>query len=243
MRIAKQGQWWVSEPQRALANNSVAYTETPDMAIFMDEWKSLYMSKCGERGIFNRVAAVKQQPARRAELGYTEFGCNPCSEIVLRSKSFCNLTEVVIRAEDTLETLKEKIRLATILGTFQSTLTNFRYLSSIWRKNCEEERLLGVSLTGIMDNKVMNGSEGHDKLKEWLSALKEHAVEVNKEWADKLGINQSVAITCVKPSGRYHSWLTLLVVFTPVTVSIISVLYVPTRKTRWQSSWQRRVSL
>lgn len=201
MRIAKQGQWWVSEPQRALANNSVAYTEKPDMAIFMDEWKALYMSKCGERGIFNREAAIKQQPERRAELGYTEYGCNPCSEIVLRSKSFCNLTEVVVRNNDTLETLKNKVRLATILGTFQSTLTKFRYLSSIWKKNCEEERLLGVSLTGIMDNPYMNGKNGEKLLKEWLVALRLTAIETNKEWADKLGINQAAAITCVKPSG------------------------------------------
>jgi ribonucleoside-diphosphate reductase alpha chain len=201
MRVAKSGQWWLQDPQRALANNSVCYTEKPDIGIFMDEWKALYTSKSGERGIFNREAAIKQQPARRAEFGYTEYGCNPCSEIVLRSKSFCNLTEVVIRADDTLETLMQKMELATILGTFQSTLTKFRYLSSVWKKNCEEERLLGVSLTGIMDNPVMNGSEGMDKLKKWLTALKEHAINVNKEWAEKLGINPASAITCVKPSG------------------------------------------
>jgi len=201
MRNAKQGQWWVGEPQRALANNSVCYTEKPDIGIFMDEWKSLYESKCGERGIFNREAAINQQPDRRKELGHTDFGCNPCSEIVLRSKSFCNLTEVVVRSEDTLETLKEKIKLATILGTLQSTLTKFRYLSSIWKKNCDEERLLGVSLTGIMDNVTLNGSEGHDTLKEWLSELKETAIETNKIWADRLGVNRATAITCVKPSG------------------------------------------
>ncbi len=201
MRVAKSGQWWIPEPQRALANNSVCYTEKPDIGIFMDEWKALYTSKSGERGIFNREAAIKNQPERRAELGYTEYGCNPCSEIVLRSKSFCNLTEAVIRPEDDLETLKAKIRLATILGTFQSTLTKFRYLSSIWKKNCEEERLLGVSLTGIMDNPVMNGSEGKEKLKNWLNELHRVAVETNKEWAEKLGINPAAAITCVKPSG------------------------------------------
>lgn len=201
MRVAKSGQWWQADPQRALANNSVAYTEKPDIGIFMDEWKALYMSKSGERGIFNREAAIKQQPERRRELGYTEFGCNPCSEIILRSKSFCNLTEIVIRPEDTLESLMDKMELATILGTFQSTLTKFRYLSSVWKKNCEEERLLGVSLTGIMDNSVMNGSEGQEKLKEWLTTLKNHAIKVNQVWADKLGINPATAITCVKPSG------------------------------------------
>ena len=201
MRVAKSGQWWLADAQRQLANNSVCYTEKPDIGIFMDEWKALYTSKSGERGIFNRAAAIKQQPERRAALGYTEFGCNPCSEIILRSKSFCNLTELVVRPDDTLETLMDKMELATILGTFQSTLTKFRYLSSIWRKNCEEERLLGVSLTGIMDNPVMNGSEGEEKLKQWLNALKERAIVVNEEWAEKLGINPATAITCVKPSG------------------------------------------
>ena len=201
MRVAKSGQWWQADPQRGLANNSVCYTEKPDIGIFMDEWKALYISKSGERGIFNREAAIKQQPARRAEFGYTEYGCNPCSEIILRSKSFCNLTELVVRPEDTLETLLAKMELATILGTFQSTLTKFRYLSSIWKRNCEEERLLGVSLTGIMDNSVMNGSEGNEKLQDWLTQLKEHAIKVNQVWAEKLGINPAAAITCVKPSG------------------------------------------
>jgi len=201
MRNAKQGQWWVGEPQRRLANNSVCYTEKPDMGIFMEEWKSLYESKCGERGIFNREAAILQQPERRKELGYTEYGCNPCSEIVLRNKSFCNLTEVVVRNGDTLEDLKRKVRQATILGTLQSTLTKFRYLSSIWRKNCEEERLLGVSLTGIMDHIVLNGLDGEEKLKTWLNEMRETAIETNRIWAEKLGINPAAAITCVKPSG------------------------------------------
>jgi len=201
MRNAKQGQWWISDPQRALANNSVAYTEKPDMAIFMDEWKALYMSKCGERGIFNRVAAIKQQPKRRADLGYVDYLTNPCSEIVLRSKQFCNLTSCVIRCDDTLDDLLEKVRLATILGTFQSTLTRFRYLSSAWTKNCEEERLLGVSMTGIMDHPVMNGSQGYDVLKKWLNELRECAKSVNAVWAKKLGINPSTAITCIKPEG------------------------------------------
>ncbi len=201
MRVAKQGQWWVTEPQRALANNSVAYTEKPDIGIFMDEWKSLYTSKSGERGIFNREAAIKHQPDRRKEFGYTEYLTNPCSEIVLRSRQFCNLTSVVIRNTDTLEELKDKIRLATILGTFQSTLTNFRYLSSQWKKNCEEERLLGVSMTGIMDHPVMNGSESIDKLRSWLTDLKQVAVETNKIWSEKLGINPASAITAIKPEG------------------------------------------
>lgn len=201
MRNAKKGQWWVGEPQRALANNSVCYTEKPDIGIFMDEWKSLYESKSGERGIFNRQAALKQLPERRKELGYIDYGCNPCSEIVLRSKSFCNLTEVIIRQNDTLDDLLRKIEIATIIGTFQSTLTKFRYLSSAWKRNCEEERLLGVSLTGIMDNPTMNGSQGHDKLKLWLNEMRNHAIKVNSEWASKLGINAASAITCVKPSG------------------------------------------
>ena len=201
MRDAKKGQWWVGEPQRALANNSVCYTEKPDIGIFMDEWKSLYESKCGERGIFNREAAINNQPERRKEFGYLDYGCNPCSEIVLRSKSFCNLTEVIIRQDDTLDTLIEKMKLATIIGTLQSTLTKFRYLSSIWKRNCEEERLLGVSLTGIMDHPVMNGSQGEEKLIEWLESMKLQAVITNKIWAERLDINPAAAITCVKPSG------------------------------------------
>ena len=201
MRVAKSGQWWHSEPQRALANNSVCYTEKPDIGVFMDEWKALYMSKSGERGIFNRQAAIKAQPERRAEAGYIDYLTNPCSEIILRSKQFCNLTTVIVRYDDTLDTLKEKIRIATILGTFQATLTNFRYLSSIWKKNTEEERLLGVSLNGIMDNKTMNGSEGEDKLKEWLIELRECAIKVNMEWAEKLGIPAAKATTCIKPEG------------------------------------------
>lgn len=201
MRVAKSGQWWASEPQRALANNSVCYTEKPDMGIFMDEWKALYTSKSGERGIFNREAANNLVPQRRKEFGYDEWGCNPCSEIVLRSKQFCNLTEVVVRSGDTLETLKAKIRLATIIGTFQATLTDFRYLSSKWKKNTEEEALLGVSLTGIMDNETMNGNNGLDILEEWLGVLKQTSIDVNAEWAEKLGINPAAAITCVKPSG------------------------------------------
>ena len=200
MRAAKSGQWWNTEPQRALANNSACYTEKPDIGVFMDEWKSLYDSKSGERGIFNRQSAVKmaQKNGRRNTEDYN-FGTNPCSEIILRDREFCNLSEVVVRVTDTRESLLEKVRLATILGTFQSTLVNFKYVSSSWRKNCEEERLLGVSLTGIMDCQYTNGKK--NGLEDLLEELKAEAVKTNKEFAQKIGINQSVAVTCVKPSG------------------------------------------
>ena len=200
MRAAKSGQWWNTEPQRALANNSACYTEKPDVGVFMDEWKSLYESKSGERGIFNRRSAVvmAEKNGRRNTEGYN-FGTNPCSEIILRDREFCNLSEVVVRVTDTRESLLEKVRLATILGTFQSTLVNFKYVSSTWRKNCEEERLLGVSLTGIMDCQYTNGKK--NGLEDLLEELKAEAVKTNKEFAQKIGINQSVAITCVKPSG------------------------------------------
>jgi len=200
MRAAKSGQWWDDNPQRALANNSACYTEKPDIGVFMTEWKSLYESKSGERGIFNRQSAVKMaaKNGRRNTEDY-DFGTNPCSEIILRNREFCNLSEVVVRASDTRETLLEKVRLAAILGTIQSTLVNFKYVSSSWKKNCEEERLLGVSLTGIMDCPLTNGKEdGLDKL---LEELKAEAVKTNAEFAKKMGINQSVAVTCVKPSG------------------------------------------
>ena len=200
MRHAKSGQWWEQNGQRALANNSACYSEKPDIGIFMDEWKSLYDSKSGERGIFNRESANKMasKNGRRIVDGY-EVGTNPCSEIILRDREFCNLSEAVIRTSDTKETLKEKVRIATILGTFQSTLTNFKYVSNMWKKNCSEERLLGVSLTGIMDNPLTNGKE--KGLENLLEELKEVAVETNKKWAKKLGINRATAITCVKPSG------------------------------------------
>ena len=204
MRQAKSGEWWKANKQRSLANNSAVYTETPDIGIFMEEWKSLYDSKSGERGIFNRDSANKMahRSGRRNVDGY-ELGCNPCSEILLRDREVCNLSEVVIRPYDTRETLLDKVRLATILGTLQSTLTNFKYVSSDWSKNCEEERLLGVSLTGIMDCPLTNGKslaskEGLPKL---LEELKKMAIDTNKEYAKMLGINQSVAITCIKPSG------------------------------------------
>ena len=202
MRHAKSGQWWNENAQRALANNSAAYSEKPDMGIFMDEWKALYDSKSGERGIFNRESAVwmASKNGRRNTEDY-EFGTNPCSEIILRNRGFCNLSEVVVRTSDTRESLLEKVRLATILGTFQSTLVNFKYISKAWHKNCEEERLLGVSLTGIMDCNLTNGKGPHGSLPAILTDLKNMAVKTNKEFAGKLGINQSVAVTCVKPSG------------------------------------------
>ncbi len=205
MRSAKDGQWWVIEPQRALANNSVCYTEKPDIGIFMDEWKSLYSSKSGERGIFNAEAAFNLSPDRRKEINENnklDLRSNPCSEIILKNKQFCNLTEVIVRKDDNLQSLCEKIKVATILGTFQSTLTNFRYISSHWKNNCNEERLLGVSLTGIMDHPVLSGQEGKQHLKEFLTALKQTAIDTNKKWAKELNINQATAITCVKPSGN-----------------------------------------
>jgi len=200
MRDAKAGQWWINDGQRALANNSACYTEKPDMGIFMSEWKALYDSKSGERGIFNRESAVKMaaKNGRRNTEDY-DFGTNPCSEIILRNREFCNLSEVVVRVTDTKETLLEKVRLATILGTIQATLVNFKYVSSSWKKNCEEERLLGVSLTGIMDCQFTNGKKAG--LETLLDDLRAMAVKTNKEFAQKIGIPQSVAITCVKPSG------------------------------------------
>jgi len=199
MRAAKHGQWWDNNPQRALANNSACYSEKPDIGVFMDEWKSLYESKSGERGVFNRASAVRQAEKNgRRDINH-EFGTNPCSEIILRDREFCNLSEVVVRITDTKETLKEKAKFAAILGTIQSTLVNFKYVSAGWRKNCEEERLLGVSLTGIMDSPLTNGAEGN--LEKLLDELREIVVETNKEWSKKIGINQSTAATCVKPSG------------------------------------------
>ena len=200
MRDAKTGAWWNENPQRALSNNSIAYKEKPEMGVFMEEWISLYKSKSGERGIFNREAARKtvEKLGDRRDPNY-DWGCNPCSEILLRDREFCNLSEVVVRAEDTEETLMRKIRIATILGTFQASLTNFPYLSSEWKKNCEEEALLGVSLTGILDNKIL--SKVSVDTKALLTRLRESAIVVNKEFAKRLGINPAAAITCTKPSG------------------------------------------
>jgi ribonucleoside-diphosphate reductase alpha chain len=202
MRNAKSGQWWSDTPEMALSNNSVCYTEKPDIGIFMKEWLSLYESKSGERGIFNREAAVKQvESIGRRDIDH-EFGCNPCSEIILRDGQFCNLTEVVIRAEDTQKDILRKARLATILGTFQASLTNIKRLRPKWVKNTEEESLLGVSLTGIMDNSFMNGSSGNDKeLSQFLTKIKKEVVSINKEWSSMLGISQATATTAIKPSG------------------------------------------
>tara|TARA_B100000085_G_scaffold99121_1_gene90171 strand:- start:2300 stop:4225 length:1926 start_codon:yes stop_codon:yes gene_type:complete len=200
MRHAKAGQWWEQNAQRALANNSACYTEKPDIGIFMDEWKALYDSKSGERGIFNRESAIKQagRNGRRNTDGQN-FGTNPCSEIILRDREFCNLSEVVVRPNDTEETLMEKVELATIIGTLQSTLVNFKYLSKQWKANCEEERLLGVSLTGIMDSPLT--SPKNKNLPELLTKLKDKAVATNKKYANAIGVPVSAAITCVKPSG------------------------------------------
>jgi len=199
MRSAKSGAWWENNPQRALANNSVSYTEKPDNLSFMKEWMALVESGSGERGIFNREASQKQAALNGRRDANYEFGTNPCSEIILRPSQFCNLTECVVRATDTIETLSEKVRLATILGTIQSTYTKFPYLRKQWTDNTEEERLLGVSLTGIMDNPLMTlKNKGLDKT---LAHLKEVAVVTNAKWADILGIPVATAITCVKPSG------------------------------------------
>ena len=199
MRHAKSGTWWETAPQMALSNNSVCYTEKPDGETFLREWTSLVESKSGERGIFNRTSAKAQAAKYGRRDQDHEFGCNPCSEIILRPYQFCNLTEVVIREKDRFDDLKKKVMLATILGTAQATLTKFPYLRRIWQTNTEEERLLGVSLTGIMDNELTSGKK--NGLEETLTKLREIAVETNKEWAEVLGVPQSTAITCVKPSG------------------------------------------
>ena len=199
LRVAKSGAWWDTNPERALANNSVVYTEKPDAGIFMKEWLALYESKSGERGIFNRVSAQEKARENGRRSGDYAFGTNPCSEIILRPNQFCNLTEVVVRPMDTEASLHDKIEVATILGTIQATLTDFGYLRKRWQTNTEEERLLGVSLTGIMDNSLIN--RRRHRLPDMLQSMKNKAVVTNKEWADKLGIPQSTAITCVKPSG------------------------------------------
>lgn len=199
IRRAKSGQWWVENPQRGLANNSACYTEKPDFEAFLNEWSSLYESRSGERGFFSRVASQRQAERNGRRDPNHDFGTNPCSEIILRPNQFCNLSEVVVRSNDTEESLKRKVRLATILGTLQATLTDFRYLRSKWKQNTEEEALLGVSMTGIQDCKLTNG--GKNGLPELLEGLRAEAVVTNKAWSQKLGINQSTAITCVKPSG------------------------------------------
>jgi ribonucleoside-diphosphate reductase alpha chain len=200
MRHCKSGSWWEANPQRALSNNSAVYNEKPEIGSFMSEWLALYESKSGERGLFSREACQKIAKRNGRRNADHLFGTNPCSEIILRPYGFCNLTEVVIRATDTLEDIRDKIEIATILGTFQSTLTDFPYLRKIWAKNAEEERLLGVSLTGIYDSKLFNNPE--DKgIKERLASLRDFAIEVNNGLATTLGINPAAAITCVKPSG------------------------------------------
>ena len=202
MRHAKSGTWWETAPQMALANNSVSYTDKPDGETFLREWTSLVESKSGERGIFNRIAAKKQAAKYGRRDSEHEFGTNPCSEIILRPYQFCNLTEVVIRADDTPASIERKVELATIMGTIQSTFTNFPYLRKIWKTNTEEERLLGVSLTGIMDCKWTNGrGEKGFHLSDFLEKMRRRAVETNQKWAKLLDIPESKAITCVKPSG------------------------------------------
>lgn len=200
MRHAKAGAWWEANGQRSLSNNSAVYTEKPDVGQFMQEWLSIYESKSGERGIFSREASQKVAKRGGRRDPNFEFGTNPCSEIILRPYQFCNLTEVVIRSDDNEKSLARKIRIATILGTLQSTLTHFPYLRKIWQKNTEEERLLGVSFTGIYDCPLMN-DPSDPTLPDRLNKLRQVAIDTNKEWSEKLGINQSVAITCVKPSG------------------------------------------
>ena len=201
MAAAKSGNWWENNSQRALSNNSVAYSRKPEMEQFIAEWKNLYDSKSGERGIYNVGAAQKQAARWGRRDPEIHYGTNPCSEIILRPYQFCNLSEVVIRENDTAKTVAEKVRLATILGTWQSTLTDFKYLRKIWKDNTEEERLLGVSLTGQFGNKFFSGKENLKKLEETLESLRDYAREMNKEEAAKIGINESAAITCVKPSG------------------------------------------
>jgi ribonucleoside-triphosphate reductase len=215
MREAKVGAWWEQNKQRALANNSVAYTEKPDSEVFLEEWLSLVKSKSGERGIFNRVAAQRQAARYGRRSPDLDYGCNPCSEIILRDKQFCNLTEVVVRERDSSEDIQRKIRVATVLGTIQCGFTDFGFISSEWKRNCEEERLLGVSLTGIYDNDITSGRDvkdvrtkeagvvevGRGALQETLRTFREVAYETNQEWSKKLGIKPSAAITCVKPSG------------------------------------------
>ena len=199
MAKAKNGNWWDTEGQRRLANNSVAYTEKPDFESFLAEMQNMYESKAGERGIFSRVAAQKIAGRNGRRDPEQDFGTNPCSEIILRSNQFCNLSEIVVRPDDDLASLKRKCEVAAIIGTLQATLTDFRYLRNVWKRNTEEEALLGVSMTGIMDHYLL-GKNSPD-LEKWLEQIRDVAIKTNEKWATKLGINQSAAITCVKPSG------------------------------------------
>ena len=197
---AKTGTWWEQHGERALANNSAVYNRKPSVGEFMKEWLDIYNSHSGERGIFNREASQKQAAKWGRRDSTTDYGTNPCSEIILKPYQFCNLSTVVVSPEDTLESLKHKVRIATIMGTMQSTLTYFPYLRDIWRTNTESERLLGVSMTGILDNQLLRG-QGNMNLEEVLSTLRDVARDTNQEWAEILGISKSAAITCVKPEG------------------------------------------
>lgn len=202
MRDAKKGQFYLTQPQRSMSNNSAIYDDKPTAEQFLDEWTALIKSKSGERGIYNRGSLAKQVPPRRWETlkNQPQPGLNPCGEINLRSKQFCNLTSIVVRGNDTEESLRRKMELATILGTYQATLTNFGYLSKDWKKNCEEECLLGVSITGYYDSELVRNDQV-------LQMLRDVGVETNKKYAERFGINQSAAITCVKPHGNSSQML------------------------------------
>lgn len=201
MRTAKSGNWWERNPEFALANNSAVYEEKPGVSEFLEEWQALYDSKSGERGIYYRKGIKDKTELHGRRDASKIVGTNPCGEIALRSGGLCNLTEVVVRSDDTIASLLRKVRIATILGTIQSTYTDFRYVRNMWKNNAEEERLLGVSLTGIYDNETLSGKLGVSNLEAVLTELREHAITVNKEWSQKLGINESAAVTTVKPSG------------------------------------------
>jgi len=201
MRHAKSGNWFYKNPEFSLANNSIAYSEKPDMMTFIREWTALGESNSGERGIFNRQASYNQAKKNGRRIPVDDYGTNPCSEIILMNQQFCNLSEVIVRTRDTWHDLQRKVRLATILGTLQASLTDFKYINPSWKLNTEAEALLGVSFTGIMDHPVLSGMEGEPTLELWLTSLKKIAIDTNEEWADKLGIKRAAAITCVKPSG------------------------------------------
>src|SRR5690625_2183980 len=199
MANARSGAWWENRGQRGLANNSAVYQHKPSMDVFMTEWKALYDSKSGERGIVNRQAMQKQAASNERRDENVTYGTNPCSEIILKPYQFCNLSEVVVRPEDTLEDLERKTRLAALIGTWQASFTNFKGIRKIWKNNTEEEALLGVSMTGVFGNTLTNGKDSG--LEERLEQLREVAVEVNRVEAERIGINQATAVTCVKPSG------------------------------------------
>jgi len=241
MSKAKSGQWWVDQGQRRLANNSVAYTEKPDFEAYLNEMKNLYESKAGERGLFSRVAAQKIAARNGRRDATHDFGTNPCSEIILRSNEFCNLSEVVVRAEDTLETLLEKVRKATIIGTLQSSLTDFRYLRVRWKRNTEEESLLGVSLTGIMDHAVL-GDPDNTELAGWLEEMRDVSIATNKEWAEKLVLTSLSLLHASSQAVLFLSLLIVLPVFILVSASITFAVYVQTKKTHLHSTWSKQDS-